>query len=134
MTTLSRPMTRRIALLTTMLVLALAVPAGAQSGAFGPLPPGDPTPAPTVDGATTTVDDGTTGRNILIIVGGALIIGFGVMGYFILRDARGAIGEPELAGPRLRDEGAHKHKKQAKATARKRGRAQRNARKAHRKH
>ena len=38
LTTLSRPMTRRIALITTLLVLALAAAAGAQSGAFGPLP------------------------------------------------------------------------------------------------
>jgi hypothetical protein len=132
MTTLSPPMTRRIALLTTMLVLAVAAPAGAQSSPFGPLPPAAPTPTPTVASSATT-DDGTTGRNILFIVGGALIIGFGVMGWFILRDARGAIPEPELAGPRLRDEGPHKHKKQAKARARQKTRAQKSARKAHRK-
>jgi hypothetical protein len=131
MTTLSRPMTRRIALLTTLLVLALAVPAGAQSGAFGPLPQAEPTAAPTVE--SQTVDDGSTGRNILFIVGGALIIGFGVMGWFIMRDARGAIPKPELAGPRLRDEGPHKHKMQAKARARKKTHAQKAARKAHRK-
>lgn len=131
MTTLSRPMTRRIALITTLLVLAAAAPAAAQGGAFGPLPPAEATPTPTVASATT--DDGTTGRNILFIVGGALIIGFGVMGWFILRDARGAIPEPELAGPRLRDEGPHKHKKQAKARARQKTRAQKSARKAHRK-
>jgi hypothetical protein len=131
MTTLSPPMTRRIALLTTMLVLAVAAPAGAQSSPFGPLPPAQPTPTPTVASATT--DDGTTGRNILFIVGGALIIGFGVMGWFILRDARGAMAEPELAGPRLREEGPHKHKKQAKARARQKTRAQKSARKAHRK-
>ena len=87
MTTLSRPMTRRIALITTVLALALAAPAGAQSGAFGPLPPADPTPTPTV--ASATPDEGKTGRNILFVVGGALIIGFGVMGWFIMRDARG---------------------------------------------
>jgi hypothetical protein len=124
-------MTRRIALLTTLFVLAVAAPAAAQGGAFGPLPPAEPTPTATVASATT--DDGTTGRNILFIVGGALIIGFGVMGWFILRDARGAIPEPEFAGPRLRDEGPHKHKKQAKAKARQKTRAQKSARKAHRK-
>jgi hypothetical protein len=124
-------MTRRIALLTTLLVLAVAAPAAAQGGAFGPLPPAEATPTPTV--ASAAADDGTTGRNILFVVGGALIIGFGVMGWFILRDARGAIPEPELAGPRLRDEGPHKHKKQAKARARQKTRAQKSARKAHRK-
>jgi hypothetical protein len=130
-TTLSRPMTRRIALITTVLALALAAPAGAQSGAFGPLPQA-PTPTPTAVAAPKN-DDGSTGRNVLFIVGGLLIIGFGVMGWFILRDARGAVGEPELAGPRLRDAGPHKHKMQAKAKARKKTHAQKAARKAHRK-
>jgi hypothetical protein len=125
-------MTRRIALITTLLVFALAVPASAQTNPFGPLPPGEPTPTPTVASSNTT-DDGSTGRNILFIIGGALIIGFGVMGWFIMRDARAAIPEPGFAGPRLRDEGPHKHKKQAKAKARQKTRAQKSARKAHRK-
>ena len=93
MTTLSRPMTRRIALLTTLLVLALPAAAGAQSGAFGPLPPAQATPTPTPTVAST-VDDGSTGRNVLFIVGGALIVGFAVMGWFILRDARGRRASP----------------------------------------
>jgi hypothetical protein len=130
-TTLFRPMSRRIALFTTLLVLALAVPAGAQRNPFGPFSPADPTPTPTVASATT--DDGSTGRNLLFIIGGALIIGFGAMGWFIMRDARAAIPEPELAGPRLREDGPHKHKKRAKAKARQRTRAQKTARKAHRK-
>jgi len=124
-------MTRRLALITTLLVLALPAAAGAQSGAFGPLPPAAPTPTATPQVQTT--DDGTTGRNILFIVGGVLIVGFAVMGWFILRDARGAIGEPELAGARLREQGPHKHKMQAKAKARKKTHAQKAARKAHRK-
>jgi hypothetical protein len=131
MTTLSPPMTRRLALITTLLVLALPAAAGAQSGAFGPLPPANPTPTATPQ--VQTADDGTTGRDILFIVGGVLIIGFGVMGWFILRDARGALREPELAGPRLREDGPHKHKMQAKAKARKKTHAQKAARKAHRK-
>jgi hypothetical protein len=125
-------MTRRLALLTTMFVLALPAVAGAQSGAFGPLPSAE-TPTPTAT-AVQTVDDGTTNRNILIVVGGALLIGFGVMGYFILRDARGTVGEPELAGTAgLRENGPHKHKMQAKTKARKKTHAQKAARKAHRK-
>ena len=55
------------------------------------------------------------------------------MGWFILRDARGRSREPEFAGPRLREDGPHKHKKQAKAQARKKTHAQKAARKAHRK-
>jgi hypothetical protein len=125
-------MTRRIALITTVLTLALAAPASAQSNAFGPLPPANPTPAPT---ATATPDPtgGDTGRTILYLIGGLLVVGFGVMGWFIMRDARGAIPEPELAGARLRDDGPHKHARDAKAKARAKTRAQKQARKAHRK-
>jgi hypothetical protein len=132
MTTLSRPMTRRLALLTTMLVLALPAAASAQQGgAFGPLPQA---PAPTATAvATPTADDGSTGSTLLFLIGGVLIVGFGVMGWFILRDARGTVGEPEFAGPALRDAGPHKHKMQAKARARKKTHAQKAARKAHRK-
>jgi hypothetical protein len=125
-------MMRRIALTTTLLVLALAAPAGAQSGAFGPLPPAAPTPTPTVQAVTTSTDD-NTGRNVLFAIGGALILGFGAMGWFIMRDARSALPQAEFAGPRLRDEGPHKHQKQAKAKARQKTRAQKQARKAHRK-
>jgi hypothetical protein len=124
-------MTRRIALLTTLLVLAVAAPAMAQGGAFGPLPPAEATPTATPQVAN--VDDGTTGRNVLFIIGGALIIGFAFMGWYIMRDARTGLPQAQLAGPRLREEGPHKHKKQAKAKARKKTHAQKAARKAHRK-
>ena len=122
----------RIALISTLLVLAIAAPAGAQSGsAFGPLPDAV-TPTPTV-AATATPDDGTTGRDTLFIIGGALIIGFGVMGYFILRDARTKLPEDERAHlNRARDQGPHAHQKQAKAKARERTRRQKQARKANR--
>jgi prephenate dehydrogenase len=59
-------------------------------------------------------------------------VGFGVMGFFIARDARRSRPEVEYAGVRLRDEGPHKHKRQAKAKARAKGRAQRAARKKNR--
>jgi hypothetical protein len=126
-------MTRRIALLTTILVLALPAAAGAQGGAFGPLPQGDPVQTPTPVATTAAADDGSTDKTLLFGIGVVLIVGFGVMGYFIFRDARGAIGEPQFAGPRLRDQGPHKHKMQAKAKARKKTHAQKAARKAHRK-
>lgn len=124
-------MSRRIAIITTLLTLALAAPAGAQSGAFGPLPPAAATPTATPE--TQRIDDGSTDRRLLFGIGGVLIIGFAVMGWFVMRDARGAVREPEYAGSGLRDDGPHKHKKQAKAKARKRTRAQKSARKAHRK-
>jgi hypothetical protein len=124
-------MTRRIALITTLLVLVSAAPAAAQGGAFGPLPPADPVTTPTP--APVTQDNGETGRTTLFIIGGVLILGFGIMGWVIMRDARTAVPKAELAGARLREEGPHKHQKQAKAKARAKTRAQKQARKAHRK-
>ena len=130
MTTLSAPMMRRIALISTLLVLALAAPAGAQSGAFGPLPAAEtPTPAPT---ETSSVDDGETSITTLALIAGGLIVAFGAMGWFIMRDARRSLPEAERAGPKLREEGPHKHAKQAKSKARAKTRAQKQARKAHR--
>jgi len=124
-------MSRRIALITSLLVLALAAPAGAQSGAFGPLPPAQPTPTPTPENVSSSTSE--TGRNVLFIIGGALILGFGVMGFLILRDARSKAPEVAMAGGGLREDGPHKHSKQAKAKARAKTRAQKQARKAHRK-
>jgi hypothetical protein len=128
-------MSRRIALITTLLTLALAAPAAAQDGgnAFSPLPPAAPTPTPTAAPVKDSTDDNNTGRVTLFVIGGALVIGFALMGYFIMRDARGALPEDERAGlGRLRDQGPHAHKRQAKARARAKGRAQRNARKSNR--
>jgi hypothetical protein len=124
-------MTRRIALITTLLVLALPAAATAQGGAFGPLPPAEPTPTATVESSSS--GNGVTSRQTLFVIGGVLIAGFAVMGWFIARDARSSVPKAQLAGPRLREEGPHKHQKQAKAKARAKTRAQRQARKAHRK-
>jgi hypothetical protein len=124
-------MTRRIALLTTLLVLAIAAPAGAQGGGpFGPLPPAD-TPVPTATAVSTSSDD-ETGKNTLFIIGGALVIGFAFMGWLIMRDARKTVPEVELSHQVNRDEALHKRQKQDKVKARKRTRAQKQARKAQR--
>jgi hypothetical protein len=125
-------MTRRIALITTLLALLLATPAAAQQNPFGPLPQAAPTetPAPT---ATPSSSDNNTGRNTLFVIGGALVVGFLIMGWFIMRDARQAIPEEDLAAmSRLREQGPHAHKQHAKAKARQKGRAQRHARKSNR--
>ncbi|HEX6025246.1 MAG TPA: hypothetical protein VFZ00_24855 [Solirubrobacter sp.] len=124
-------MTRRIALITTVLALALAAPAGAQSGPFGPLPPADPTPTPTPE--RTSIGDDDLSLGTLLLIGGALLAGFAVMGWFIMRDARRSLPEAERVGPRLREEGPHKRPKHAKERARAKTRAQKQARKAHRK-
>jgi hypothetical protein len=53
------------------------------------------------------------------VIGGALVIGFLIMGWFIMRDARKAIPEEDLAAmSRLREQGPHAHKQHAKAKAR----------------
>jgi len=133
LTTLQRPMSRRIALITTLLALALAAPAAAQQNPFGPLPDAptaEPTPVAT---ASTNSDNNNTGRLTLFVIGGALVIGFAVMGWFIMRDARRSIPDDELAAMgRLREQGPHAHKQHAKAKARQKGRQQRQARKANR--
>jgi hypothetical protein len=128
-------MSRRIALLTAVLALALAAPAAAQQGQspFGPLPQ----PAPTVTAvptATATPTSGdSTGRSTLFIIGGILVVGFAIMGWFIARDARRGLPESRLAAVgRQRDQGPHAHKREAKAKARAKGRAQRAARKRNR--
>ena len=132
MTTLWRPMSRRIALLTTLFVLALAPYAAAQGNAFGPLPQA-PTATPVATPTATPSSDSSTGRNTLFLIGGILVVGFGIMGWFIARDARRGLPEGDLdALNRTRDEGPHKHKRQAKAKARQRGRAQRAARRRNR--
>jgi hypothetical protein len=125
-------MSRRIALLTTVLALALATPAAAQQNPFGGLPQ----PAPTVTAAPTATATSTSGdssRSTLFIIGAILVVGFAIMGWFIARDARRGLGEGELAAVgRDRDQGPHAHQRHAKAKARARGRAQRAARKKNR--
>lgn len=130
MTTLCASMTRRIALTATLLALALATPAAAQQNPFGPLPQAAPTQTPTAAPSTSSTADNSTGRATLFIIGGALVIGFAFMGWFILRDARQSLPEEQLAAlGRLREQGPHAHQRQTKAKARAKGRAQKNARK-----
>jgi hypothetical protein len=127
-------MTRRIALITTLLALVLATPAAAQQSPFGPLPQPAPTETPAPVATATPSGDNSTGRATLFLIGGVLVIGFLAIGWFIMRDARGAIPEDKLAAlGRARDEGPHAHKRQAKARARARTRRQREARKKNRK-
>ena len=121
---------RLASLLVSLAVLAPAAPALAQDGNpfDGQLPAPQPTPAPTVE----PVEDPNAGfgRETLWIIGGALLVSFIAIGMWISRDARRTLpaGEREdRRGPR--DEGPHRHERQAKAKARAKGRAQRRARK-----
>jgi hypothetical protein len=123
-------MTRRLALLTTLLALALATPAAAQQNPFGPLPQAAPTQTPTPTAVSDPDSESSTGRNTLFAIGGLLVIGFGIMGWFIMRDARSSLPEDEVAAlGRLREQGPHAHKRQAKAKARAKTRQQKAARK-----
>jgi hypothetical protein len=130
-------MIRRIAILA--LVLSLLAPAAAvaqtnsQGGAFGPLPPAQPTPAPTPQQSNDDPISDTVGRNTLYVIAGALLIAFIAIGVFISRDARRGLPKSARGDRRrLRDEGPHRHQRQAKAKARARSKAQRAARRRNR--
>ena len=134
---MSRLMTRLAALLTVLL-LALPAPAAlAQSdggsGPFGPLPPAAPaeTPTPTPD-PSVEAQEGTD-RTLLFAIGGALIVLFVVIARVITRDARQTLrAEGKSDAPAQRDQGPHRHARQAKAKARAKTKAQRRARRQNR--
>jgi hypothetical protein len=122
---------RLASLVVTLALLVSSAPAGAQDGnPFDQqLPPPQPTPAPTVE----PVQDPNEGfgRETLWIIGAALLVAFVGIGVWISRDARRALPPGERDDPRSpRDQGPHRHERQAKAKARAKGRAQRRARKA----
>jgi uncharacterized protein HemX len=126
-------MRTRFAILTTaLLLLATAAPALAQVGQnpFDNITP-EPTETPTPAGVDTSTDQ--TGRNTLYVIGAVLVVAFAGIGIWIARDARRNLPEELRDSGRQRDQGPHKHEREAKAKARAKGRAQRQARKAGRK-
>lgn len=115
------------------LVLALGTaPALAQGNPFSPLP----TPAPTTDTTTTvttssssSTDDGLDRwQEVLIFLAGVALIA--AIGFAIVGDARkvAPVSQEELEGGHERSP-AGARKAQSKAKARKKGKAQRQARK-----
>jgi hypothetical protein len=131
-------MTRRLAALLTFLLLAVPAPAalaqtGGGSGPFGPLPPAapEPTATPTPDPVAEAQE--STDRTLLFAIGGALIVLFVVIARVITRDARKALrAQGKSDAPALREQGPHRHARQAKAKARAKTKAQRRARKQNR--
>jgi hypothetical protein len=123
---------RRLALLIAVLALAASPAAAlAQDGNpfDGQLPPAQPTPQPTVEPVDDPADD-DVGRVTLYAIGGALLLSFVGIGWWISRDARRALpADHRPEAERLREQGPHRHERQAKAKARDKGRAQRQARK-----
>jgi hypothetical protein len=130
-------MARRLVVALTLLCLLVpAAAASAQSNPFTPLPAATPTPAttpaPTAPPSTTSsLQD--TGSRTLLLIAVALLVGFVAVGVWILRDARRnapehrrgrhMIAEPAPGEPRER-----RRDPKAKAHARRRGKAQRQAR------
>ncbi len=145
-------MLRRLAVLT--LVLALTAPAAAfaqnqnqeatptatpapanPTQPFQPLPPAQPTPAPTVepDDGGGFLDSEITGTETLYVIGGVLLLIFVAIGMFISRDAKRSLPKGHRPDSRrLREEGPHKHQREAKAKSRARGKAQKAARRRNR--
>jgi hypothetical protein len=140
---------RRLTPLLAALALAFAAaPAAAQDqqpvpvpqqqqpgNPFGPLPAPSPeaveTPAPETPPSIEAQQE--TDRTLLFVIGGALLVLFVVIGRVITRDARRTVRATGHDTPaRPRDEGPHKHARQAKAKARAKTKAQRRARRANR--
>ena len=133
-------MPRLAALLTVLFLAAPTSAALAQqqqqqpgSGPFAPLPPAapEPTATPTPDPVVEVQEE--TDRTLLFAIGGVLIVLFVIIGRVITRDARHALKERGRdEAPTLREQGPHKHARQAKAKARAKTKAQRRARRANR--
>jgi Ca2+/H+ antiporter len=139
-------MFRKTAVLAVLLALVVPAAAPAQQNdqdnqnqgtptqPFQPLPPPQPTPAPTAE----PEDDGfldteISGSATLYIIAAALLVAFVFIGMFISRDAKRSL--PKSHRPdsrRLREEGPHKHQREAKAKSRARGKAQKAARRRNR--
>ena len=129
---------RRLCTLVTVLLLALAAPALAQdpadpSSPFGPLPQAPPAETPTPTPPPSVEAQRETDRTLLFAIGGGLLVLFVVIGRVITRDARKALHETGSdEGPKLREEGPHRHARQTKAKARAKTKAQRRARRQNR--
>jgi hypothetical protein len=112
-----------------------ATPTAPPSGAFGPLPDAAATPAPTVaqDESNDSLSSDLGGTTTLYLIGALLLVAFIGIGMFISRDARRALPKDHRPDShRLREEGPHRHKRQAKERARQRTKAQRAARRKNR--
>jgi hypothetical protein len=128
-------MRRIVLLLCATFLLAPAPAVLAQSSPFGPLPPAAPAPTPTPDDNTTSVLGQDVGRATLFLIAGGFVIVFIGIGWWISRDARAALPSrhrPDAAPVRLTPAERRKRDR-AGSRARQKTRAQKAARKAHRK-
>ena len=128
---------RRIALLLLCATFLLA-PASAvlaQSSPFGPLSEAAPSPEPTPDDNTSNVLGQDVGRSTLYAIAGGFLIAFIAIGWFISRDARRTLPADRRDAPaQERLTPAERRKRERhKSRARQKTKAQKAARKAHRK-
>ncbi len=121
-------MLRPLCLAVVALALALPASALAQNNPFGPLPQAQPTAPPTATASPSASDQGDTSRTTVVLIGGALVVLFAVIGTVIVRDARRKLPRAER-GARPLEGSPHRRQRQAKAKARAKGRAARQARK-----
>jgi hypothetical protein len=129
---------RRLSTFLTVLAVALsAAPAMAQQqdpgNPFGPLPQAPPAETPTPTPPPSIEAQQETDRTLLFVIGGGLLVLFVVITRVITRDARKALHETGHGEqPTPRDQGPHKHARQAKAKSRAKTKAQRRARRQNR--
>jgi hypothetical protein len=130
-------MARRLVVALTLCCLLVPVAtAAAQSNPFTPLPAATPTPAstpaPTSTPSSTSSLSDTGSRTLLLIAAGLLAV-FLAIGIWIAKDARRNApehhrGRHMMAEPAPGEPRERRRDPKAKATARKRGKAQRQAR------
>ena len=128
---------RRIALLLLCATFLLA-PAGtvlAQTSPFGPLPEAAPSPTPTPDDNTSSVLGQDVGRSTLYAIAGGLLVVFIGIIWFISRDARNTLpaDRRDAAAPEKLTPAERRKREKHRARARQKTKAQKAARKAHRK-
>jgi hypothetical protein len=128
-------MKRLLALASLLLLFSTATAVAQQQpqDPFGPLPQPAPEATPTPTQPPSVEAQQETDRTLLFVVGGGLLVLFVVITRTITRDARRTLrtsGHDLPAGPR--DQGPHKHARQAKAKARAKTKAQRRARRQNR--
>jgi hypothetical protein len=128
---------RRIALplLCATFLLAPAPAALAQTSPFGPLPDAAPAATPTPDDDTSSVLGQDVGRSTLYAIAGGFLIAFIAIGWFISRDARQTLPAERrnAPAPEKLTPAERRKRERHKARARQKTKAQKAARKAHRK-
>jgi hypothetical protein len=122
-------------LLCASLLLGPAPAVLAQTSPFGPLPEAVPSPTPTPDDNTSNVLGQDVGRSTLYAIAGGFLIVFIAIGWFISRDARQSLpaDRRDTRAPEHLTPTERRKREKHRARARQKTKAQKAARKAHRK-